>query len=157
MRIRHTSVIAALGLLYAASVSAAAVTPFTVWNMEARHQIPLWVQWWLYWMFFISGVGLFFVYRYVPARWALGAFLTGHILGALEILSFGADHFLVGMVALNHVIVMTPAVIYLGWQFRKYPFKPWFGIWMRIYFATFCFSLIFDYRDAAIYLSKVLK
>ena len=135
-----------------ASLVGAEVTPFTVWTAQARQELPLWVQCWIYFMFLMAGLGLFFVRKHPEARWALGAFVVSHLLSGLETLIFGADHFKVGMIAINHAVVWTPAAWIVGRSLRKANLRSPFGVWLVGICGMFVFSLIFDFRDAGIYL-----
>ena len=139
-------------LLVPASLALAEVTPFTVWTEEARTDMPQWAQYWIYFMFIMAGLGLIFVWKHVGARWGVGAFIVSHIFSAAEVITLGEDNFLVGMIAINHAVVWTPALIVMLLQLKKVNLRSPYGVWLIGICATFAFSLIFDYRDAFIYL-----
>lgn len=135
-------------------IAQAEVTPFTVWNSEARSELALWAQYWVNFMFVMTGIGLFFVKNHVEARWAVGAFVASHLASGAEILLFGEDKFVVGMIAINHCIFWTPAAVYLARSLRRNELATPFGFWLVGMVGAFVFSLIFDYRDAFIYISS---
>lgn len=143
----------AVFLLLHSPVSAE-VTPFTVWTSEARSLLPQWVQYWIYFMFLMTGTGLLFVKDHVEARWSVGAFVASHLASAFEILVFGQDGFVVGMISINHCVFWTPTALYLLTRLKAMTLLSPFGIWMVGMLVVFSFSLIFDYRDAFIYLTS---
>jgi len=133
----------------------AAATPLsadTVWTSEARASAPEWVQVWLGFMFVVFGVGLVLVWRHRAAWWMVGAFIGSHLASGLEILLLGADRLTVGLIALNHCVFWTPAAVVFYRQTRGTQTGSVFGLWRWLVLATSAFSLVFDYRDAALYL-----
>lgn len=138
--------------LYNTTGVTAEVTPFTVWTSEARQDLPLWVQYWIYVMFMMAGLGLLFVRSHAEARWASGAFALSHVLSGLELLVVGEDNFRVGMIAINHCIVWTPAFLRLASSVRRADLRSAFGIWHIGMLGVFAFSLAFDFRDAFVFL-----
>ena len=127
------------------------VTPFTVWDGDARGELPVWAQYWVNFMFFMTATGLLFVKNHVEARWAVGAFVASHLASGAEMLLCGADKFVVGMIAINHCIFWTPAAVYLARSLKRNELATPFGVWLVGMMGVFVFSLIFDYRDAFIY------
>jgi hypothetical protein len=144
-------------VLYAiapAGIEFSSITPFTVWNGETRAALPPWVQWWIIFMVASFAVGLLFVRRHASARWVVGAFVLAHIMAGMEILIFGPAALTVGLIALNHALVWTPAGAYMAKTMTKprhADFTP-YAAWRFLILGVIAFSLVFDYRDAAIYL-----
>jgi len=148
----HALLFTLMLMLVMVSSAVAEVTPFTVWTDSARADLPQWVQYWLYFMFMMAGLGLIFVWKHVGARWGVGAFVVSHLFSAAELLTFGADNFLVGMIAINHAVVWTPALVMMALHLKKVNLRSPYGVWLVGMCGTFAFSLVFDYCDAFIYL-----
>lgn len=152
-RISSTSLFIAVTILCWTPDVIGEVTPFTVWNEESRSELALWAQYWIGFMFFMAATGLIFVKNHVEARWAVGAFVASHLASGGEILVLGQDQFVVGMIAINHCLFWTPAAVYLARSLKKNGLSTPFGVWRVGMLGVFTFSLIFDYRDAIIYVS----
>jgi len=151
MRFAATSLCVVV-LLSAFSVAAAPLTPQTVWTPEARAAAPQWVQLWILFMFAVTGVGLLLVWKHRMAWWMVGAFIASHIASGLEILLLGPERLTVGLIALNHCVFWTPAAVVFYRRTRGTGAATLFGGWRWVALATTAFSLVFDFRDAALFL-----
>jgi len=117
---------------------------------------PLWVQIFLNGLFASSLVGIFFMRKHVPARWAAGGLLAGvfntfFVIPYLPIISLG------GMYAMMHFILWTPG-LYLLIKERAF-LKKWtpYSIWAAIVVGIILFSYVFDIRDTSVYAPYIWK
>ncbi len=133
-------------------IAAAELTPFSVWNEEARAASPLWVQWWIIFMLCTFFAGLLFVRTHLAARWIVASVVVSHLASAAVLLVFGPTALTVGVIAINHVVFWTPAALYLAFRGAPTMSAPVYGGWRYLMLAVITFSLVFDYRDAAIFL-----
>ncbi len=106
-------------------------------------------------MFTVAFLGLFFLRTKVEARVAICAFVLSHVLSAIEMGVVGRSSFTVGMIAINHCIVWSPALIYLLSRIRHLPIKSAYGMWCLTITGMFMVSLFFDFRDAVIYILEM--
>jgi hypothetical protein len=60
------------------------------------------------------------------------------------------------MIAVNHCVVWTPALIFLLIRSQGIDLRSSYGIWCFAAGGVFVISLWFDYRDAMIYPSIIL-
>ena len=122
-----------------------------IWDAEGQAKVSEWLKVWLLFMAISMLSGIFFVWKHSEARWVvgglfLGLLMTKFIVPALSIINLS------GLVALVHVIFWSPALFVL---LRNRPFTRGFSayaIWAGVVTAVISFSLIFDIRDATIYL-----
>lgn len=133
------------------------LSPDTVWTPEARASAPEWVRFWIGFMFAVFGSGLLLVWRHPTALWMLGAFIASHLASGIEILLLDVNRLTVGLIAINHCVFWTPAAIIFHRQTRGTEARSLFGAWRWLALATAAFSLIFDYRDAALYLITLVS
>jgi len=139
-------------LLAALSAAAAPLSPDTIWTPEARAAAPAWVQIWLRFMFVVFGAGLALAWKHPAAWWMVGAFAGSHLASGLEILFLGPRRLTVGLIAINHCVFWTPAAVVFYLQTRGTEAGSVFGVWRWLVLATAAFSLVFDYRDAVLFL-----
>jgi hypothetical protein len=132
---------------------AAASYALEAWNMDTRRGLPIGLQIWLLGVLlptFLASV--FFVKEHMAARWVLAGFFCSHLwLTVVEV----TDAFAVqgGLVSLGHIVFWSPA-IYALYRYRseiKLPSA--YGIWACMMSFVFAVSMIFDIRDAAIWIS----
>ena len=125
------------------------------WNMEARRNMPLVMKLWLGAMLLTNLAALLFIRKHVAARWVLGAWLFSHAW--IAILEYtGAYTVQGGLVSLGHIIVWAPA-IYALYRYRdEIRLRSAYGIWASLMLFFYAVSLIFDFRDAFIWLSANL-
>ncbi|MEM6652106.1 MAG: hypothetical protein AAF582_05860 [Pseudomonadota bacterium] len=125
------------------------------WNMEARRNLPLTMKLWLGVMLITNLAAVIFVRKHVAARWVLGAWLFSHAWIAL-LEGTGVYTVQGGLVSLGHIIVWAPA-IYALYRYRSQIELPSaYGIWASLMLFFYGVSLIFDVRDAFIWLSANL-
>lgn len=136
----------------AAVVAAADLTPFSVWNEEARAASPLWVQRWIIFMLCTFFAGLLFVRNQVAARWIVASVVVSHLASAFVLVVFGPAALTVGIIAINHIVFWTPAAINLALRGAPTSDAPVYGAWRYLMLGVIAFSLVFDFRDAAIFL-----
>lgn len=136
----------------AAVVAAADLTPFSVWNEEARAASPIWVQRWIIFMLCTFFAGLFFVRTQIAARWIVASVVVSHLASALVLLLLGPAALTVGVIAINHIVFWTPAALNLAVRGAPTSDAPLYGAWRYLMLVVIAFSLFFDFRDAAIFL-----
>ena len=132
---------------------AAASYALEAWNMDTRMDLPIGLQVWLLGVLlptFLSSV--FFVKEHMAARWVLGGFFCSHLwLTIVEVT--GAFTVQGGLVSLGHIVFWSPA-IYALYRYRSEVKLPSaYGIWACMVSLVFGVSMIFDVRDAAIWIS----
>ncbi len=132
--------------------AATELTPFSVWNEEARAASPLWVQRWIVFMLCTFAAGLLFVRDHSAARWIVASVVVSHMASALVLLVLGPPALTIGVIALNHAVFWTPAAAYLAIKGSPESPAPIYGAWRYLMLAVIAFSLFFDFRDAAIFL-----
>ncbi|MEM6411103.1 MAG: hypothetical protein AAF683_06175 [Pseudomonadota bacterium] len=122
------------------------------WNMEARRNMPLPMKVWLGGMMIANLASLFFIKNHIAARWVAGAFVVSHAwVAVLE----GTGIYAVqgGQVSLGHIIFWAPA-IYALYRYRDEIRLPSaYGIWACVMIFFYSVSLVFDIRDAAIWIT----
>lgn len=138
------------GLIVILAPEAGASYALQDWNMEARRNAPLLMKAWLGAMLLANLASVFFVRRHVPARWVLGAFVVSHVwIGLIE--ATGIFTVQGGLVSLGHIVVWAPAIYALlgsGTQIRE---RSPFGLWAGCMLFFYGVSLVFDVRDAFIW------
>jgi len=138
----------------AGSVSdAAASFALEPWNMETRLSLPLYLQVWLLGVLlpaFLASV--FFVRDHIAARWVLGGFFCSHLwLTIVEVT--GAFPVQGGLVSLGHIVFWSPGIYALYHYRSEIRLPSAYGIWACIMSLVFAVSMVFDIRDAAIWIS----
>jgi len=128
------------------------VTPFTVWTDEARASLPLWVPRWILFMLATFAAGLLFVKDHVAARWMVAAVIVSHLASAFFLFVLGPETLKVGVIAINHVVFWTPAAVYLALKGASRSKAPLYSGWRYWALAVAAFSLLFDFRDASLFL-----
>ncbi len=125
-----------------------------IWNAQGMASAPLWVQIWLVFEVLTFLAGLFFVRTRVEARWVVGGFFAMLLVSNAMVVLLSITP-LVGYVALNHVIYRAPGLYLL---LTRRPFlkeRSSYAFWSALMTGALLFSLIFDLRDAAIYLDHL--
>ena len=102
--------------------------------------LPAPLQAWLAWMFLVNFASLMFLRR-VQARWVAAAAVCNQIGMQVLVRVLGTGPHL----ALPHVVLWSPLLVYLFLQRRHLLQKTPFGIWACLLFATDAVSLVFDY------------
>ncbi len=111
--------------------------------------LPLWVQWWMNWMGVVLFLGsLIFAFFGVEARWLLLAmFLT---IPATFLIGYAAGWN--NLWGITHLILWTPAAIYMTRRLPQIEKKSVYGVWYALALATLWISLVFDVKDVGQYL-----
>ncbi len=102
---------------------------------------------WVFWLMAVNTASLLFVFRHVPARWVLLAWVINMPLMNYLYETYG----FVRLLGLSHVLVWTPLVIYLGRHWRGFDRRTLFGAWAMTLIVTNGISLAFDYIDVVRY------
>ena len=127
-----------------------------VFDGPARAAIPLPLKLWLMVLLGTFAASLIFVWKKPVARWALGGLVAAMFVGPKIITALGWP-MLGGAIALSHVVCWTPVLIVLLWKRPFMDSEEWlpFKIWSALLLAVIVISLVFDVRDAWIYLSHL--
>lgn len=143
--------------LFALALAAEANASYALedWNMETRNSLPLTMKIWLGAMMAANLSSLFFIKNHVAARWVLGAQIVGHAW--IAVLEASATYTVQGgQVSLGHIIVWAPA-IYALYRYRSEIRLPSaYGFWACAMFFFYGVSLVFDFRDAFIWIGSQL-
>ena len=104
------------------------------------------VQVWMNWMALIFLCSILFVWKHVPARIVLAAFIIGAVV-AYGVFQINSNPHLLGI---SHLLVWVPLAIYLYFKVvRSEAFRlasP-YGIWIVLLLLTIAISAVFDVRD----------
>lgn len=107
------------------------------------------VQMWMNWMMLIFLCSLLFVWKHVPARIVLAAFIIGAMV-AYVVFQINNNPHLLGI---SHLLVWVPLAVYLYFNVvRNETFRlasP-YGIWIVLLLLTIAISTVFDVRDVAL-------
>ena len=125
------------------------------WNMDTRQSLPLGMKLWLGAMMLSNISSLFFVKNHIAARWVFGMLVASHtwVFGVEYTGLFPIQG---GLVSLGHIVFWAPA-IYAFYRYRSEIILPSaFGIWACIQLFFYTTSLVFDFRDAFIWISAQL-
>lgn len=149
-------ILAAVMLIPVAGGSAAADMPARLAKLNAAFAtLPQWVQQWMSFQHFIFAGSLLFFVWHLEARVYLGAIVLSHAISFAAIAAAPMERLGLGLVSLNH-LVWIPALVYL---LRRWPRLEWrnpYGLWLALATFQMGFSLVFDIRDSAPYISTVL-
>ena len=117
---------------------------FAEYAAQSENQ-PLLLRLWLNWLLLINVIPALLFIKHVQARWILAAFVVMMALGMPLGLTFGFSKVL----AIPHLVVWIPLLIYLGQQWRGDHLydTPIFKGWIALVIATNLTSLVFDVRD----------
>jgi hypothetical protein len=129
----------------------AAPTPFDPLG-ESMPQFSSAVSWWIVWLVVIGATSVLFAWKHVGARWVLGAYIANHAVAMGTGSLLGAEVLTNGLVSVTHVVFWTPAVVMLVRGLQTINRASIYGGWHLAALATMVISLLFDYRDSAIYL-----
>ncbi|MDO9128201.1 MAG: hypothetical protein Q7U42_15155 [Parvibaculum sp.] len=114
--------------------------------------LPLWVQYWMYWMLAVLGLGsLVFSFFRVEARWLLLSFVVTIVATMALGMTIGWNK----LWGVTHLVLWTPVLVY---YIRRWPLvekKSVFGVWFVAATATLAVSLVFDAKDFVEYLLGV--
>ena len=114
--------------------------------------LPQWVQFWMFWMLAVLGVGslVFSFFRY-EARWLLRAFFLS-IVAAMGLgMTIGWNK----LWGVTHLVFWTPVVVLFIRRWGQIDKKSVYGVWFVAALATMIVSLVFDAKDVVEYLMVV--
>ncbi len=129
--------------------------PMQIFDQEGFNNSPRWVQLWVYFMLASFALGFFFLKNHAIARWLIGGIFAGMIFVMFAGKVLGIPSYS-DFIALIHLVFWSPVLYQL---LSKRPFlgeRSAFSVWAGLVTFVICFSFIFDFRDAVIYLSNVL-
>eukprot|EP00439_Symbiodinium_sp_Y106_P087752 s1_g288.t1 len=146
------STLTVLGLTMFGLSEAGASYALAEWNMETRLGLPIYLGVWLLGVLLPANLAsVFFVKNHVAARWVLGGFFCSHLwLTIVEVT--GAFVVQGGLVSLGHIIFWSPAIYALYHYRSEIKLPSAYGIWACVMLVVYGVSMIFDIRDASIWL-----
>ena len=113
--------------------------------------MPAWLYAWLFFMMATYLASLLFVRQHAAARWVFAGVVASHAMVAA--IEFGELAVLrKGLVSLTHVLGWTPALVVMLRELARVPGDTRYGIWCRVLVPVMAIALVFDYRDAGMYL-----
>ena len=109
------------------------------------------VGYWMNWMMVIALAAVFFVWKHVPARYALGSMFVIFPIALLIFNQTGEVH----LIGIAHLLIWGPLAVYMyricaRGGVRK---KSLYGIWFMLFFVTIVVSMLFDVRDVFLVLT----
>ncbi len=123
-----------------------------LWDNAARLALPLWLKAWLGLLTLTFAASFLFVRRHAAARWALLGFAVSHII-VVVLQAGGLATMRTGLVSLSHVMGWSPVLVILVREVADAPARSAYRVWCWMLLSIIGVSLIFDLRDAAMYLS----
>lgn len=136
------------------SPAAHAVTALEEWNAAAREALATPVKVWLGLMMLTNIAAIGFLKNHVAARWVFAGFVISH--GLVIAMSAQGMSVLAGQVSLFHIIFWTPGMIMLLRRRSEIQYPKAYGIWATLSLIFYFGSMIFDVRDASIYIQHLL-
>jgi hypothetical protein len=122
-----------------------------LWDNAARLALPLWLKAWLVLLALTFAASLLFVRRHAAARWALLGFAVSHLI-VVVLQAGGLATMRTGLVSLSHVIGWSPVLVILARALPASPARSAYRVWCGMLLGIIGISLIFDVRDASMYL-----
>jgi len=136
------------------SPAAYAVTALEEWNAAARDALATPVKVWLGLMMLTNIAAIGFLKNHVVARWVFAGFVISH--GLVIAMSAQGMSVLAGQVSLFHIIFWTPGMIMLLRRRNEIQYPKAYGIWATFSLIFYFGSMIFDVRDAFIYIQHLM-
>lgn len=111
--------------------------------------LPLWVNVWRAWMFFIFTAGVAFVLWKPEARWLAATMIVSLVAYNLVSMFSGVGRF----PSIAFVLLWTPLAVYFarrrGHLSIRRRFDRVYATWLTVALATLCVSLVFDAYNVA--------
>ena len=136
------------------SPAAHAVTALEEWNAAAREALATPVKVWLGLMMLTNIAAIGFLKNHVAARWVFAGFVISH--GLVIAMSAQGMSVLAGQVSLFHIIFWTPGMLILLRRRSEIQYPKAYGIWATLSLIFYFGSMIFDVRDAFIYIQHLM-
>lgn len=125
------------------------------WDNAARAGLPVHIKLWLGLMMLNNLASLAFLKNHVAARWWFAGFVVSHAISAG--MAASGVTVLAGQVSLTHIICWAPGA-YMLWRDRRNLNCPSaYAIWVALVAVFYTLSMLFDFRDASIYLMSVSR
>lgn len=131
-----------------------ALTAIDPWDAAAREGLAIHIKVWLGLMLLNNLAALAFVKNYVAPRWVFGGWFVSHATSLT--LALQGFEVLVGHISILHILCWTPGAVVL--VLRRNEIRTGstaYSIWASLAIMFFFVSMIFDLRDATIYLAHV--
>ena len=136
------------------SPAAHAVTALEEWNAAAREALATPVKVWLGLMMLTNIAAIGFLKNHVAARWVFAGFVISH--GLVIAMSAQGMSVLAGQVSLFHIIFWTPGMLILLRYRNEIQYPKAYGMWATLSLIFYFGSMIFDVRDASIYIQHLM-
>lgn len=148
---RALALVFALGLAGTALADATVPHSLETWDNAARTSMPIWLTAWLGFLLLSFLASLFFVRHHPAARVVAIGFAVSHVL-VIGIEASEVTRLTKGLVSLTHTIGWTPALFVMLRELGRTETMTRYGWWCRQILFVLVVALVFDYRDAAMYL-----
>ncbi|MFN4354746.1 hypothetical protein [Parvibaculum sp.] len=114
--------------------------------------LPAWVQYWMYWMLAVLGLGsLVFSFFRSEARWLL----LGFVLSGVAAMGLGMTIGWNKLWGVTHLVFWTPVALLFIRRWSRIDKRSVYGVWFVLALATMIVSLVFDAKDAVEYVMGV--
>lgn len=136
------------------SPQVAAVEALEEWNVASRDVLATPVKVWLGLMMLTNISAIGFLKNHVAARWVFAGFVISH--GLVILMSAQGMSVLAGQVSLFHIIFWTPGMVMLLRCRNEIQYPKAYSIWATLSLIFYFGSMIFDVRDALIYIQHLM-
>ena len=123
----------------------------SVWDNDARANLPLWMMLWLGFLALTFFLSVIFSWNHVPARWVLASFIGSHV-ATIAIENTDGMVLRVGLVSLLHVVFWTPGLVSLLSNQSDLRLNTAYGVWASILLFVYAVAFTFDIRDGIVWL-----
>ena len=133
---------------------AQALSALDAWNAEARDNLPTPVKVWLGLMMLTNLASVAFLKNHLASRWVFAGFVLSHAL--VMYLWAQETTVLAGQVSLFHILFWTPGAIFLLRRRSEIRLPSAYGIWATASLFFYFGSMLFDVRDAILFLQHTI-
>lgn len=118
-------------------------------------KLPSWVTRWMTVQHYVFAGSLLFFIWHVEARVYLLGLITSHAMFIIQISHAPFNRLGVGLVSLDH-LVWIPALLFMLFRWPALTKNSPYSLWYHMAIVQLVFSLTFDIRDSASYITNVL-
>ncbi|MEM9178476.1 MAG: hypothetical protein AAGA89_02135 [Pseudomonadota bacterium] len=143
-----------VGATHGLASEAYALSATDEWNNAARIALPIHIKVWLGGMMLTNLAAIGFVKNHLAARWVFAGFVISH--GVVILMAATGQIILAGQVSLFHIIFWTPGAIMLLRCRSEIQYPSAYAIWATLSLIFYFGSMIFDVRDALLFIRYML-